>query len=62
MSKISRFTMLLFAARQRRSTACPGEPLDHPTLAGASQAWLDDLPIPAFSIDRNCTVHLLGRA
>jgi hypothetical protein len=61
MSKISRFTTLLITARQRRSTACPGEPLDHPSLAGASHAQLGDLPIPAFSIDRNCRVHLQER-
>ncbi|MGL4237102.1 hypothetical protein [Tabrizicola sp.] len=35
------------------------EPLDHPCLAEASHAFIDDLPLPAFAVDRDGSIKLV---
>jgi hypothetical protein len=36
------------------------EPLDHPCLITAPHGVLDDLPLPAYAVDRDGRVRLVG--
>jgi len=42
--------------------ASHAEPLDHPCLIGAGHTFIDDLPLPAYALDRNGSVMLVGEA
>lgn len=40
--------------------ATVAEPLDHPCLAKAGRAFIDDLPLPSFAVSRDGVIKLVG--
>lgn len=57
---IATLSSLIQPPHAAAADAAAGEPLDHPCLVAASHAFIDDLPLPAFSVAQDGGITLVA--